>query len=186
MMNRYHEVPGSGKLSATTDISLRIRQLSPEQKALLLRRVKENRVLAPSQPTIPRRTVTSPCPLSYSQQRLWFLDQLEPGNSAYNVYRAVRLAGALDRAALRCSFEEIVRRHSILRTTFPTIDGQPWQAIAEPGPFPLPEIDLTASPSDQREHEMMRLVSRCQEPRDGDSSLRHHTRIEAGFHLTGA
>jgi len=159
MMNRYHEVPDSGKLSATTDISLRIRQLSPEQKALLRGRVKENRIVTPSQPTIPHRTITGPCPLSYSQQRLWFLDQLEPCNSAYNVYRAVRLAGALDRAALRCSFEEIGRRHSILRTTFPTIDGQPWQAIAEPGPFPLPEIDLTASPSDQREHEMMRLAT---------------------------
>src|SRR4029079_5945241 len=99
MMNRYHEVPDSGKLSVTTDISLRIRQLSPEQKALLLQRVKGNRVTVPSQPTIPRPTTQGPCPLSYSQQRLWFLDQLEPGNSAYNVYRAVRLTGALDRAA---------------------------------------------------------------------------------------
>jgi ribosomal protein S18 acetylase RimI-like enzyme len=159
MMNRYHEVPDSGKLSATTDISLRIRQLSPEQKALLLRRVKENRVLAPSQPTIPRRTVTSPCPLSYSQQRLWFLDQLEPGNSAYNVYRAVRLTGVLNRAALHRSFEEIVRRHSILRTTFPAIDGQPWQSIAQPRPFPLPEMDLTSSPPEKREHEIMRLAT---------------------------
>src|SRR5438094_7305358 len=155
MMNRYHEVPGSEKPSATTDISLRIRQLSPEQKALLLRRVKKHRVLAPSQPAIPRRTITSPCPLSYSQQRLWFLDQLEPGNSAYNVYRAVRLTGALNRVALHRSFEEIVRRHSILRTTFPSIDGQPWQAIAQPGLFSLPEIDLTSSPADERELEIM-------------------------------
>ncbi|MEO8428363.1 MAG: GNAT family N-acetyltransferase [Verrucomicrobiota bacterium] len=97
--------------------------------------------------------------MSYSQQRLWFLDQLEPGNSAYNVYRALRLTGPLNPGALKRSFEETVRRHSILRTTFPSIDGQPWQAIALPGDFPFPEIDLTSSPPDKREHEMMRLAT---------------------------
>ena len=57
-------------------------------------------------------------PLSFAQQRLWFLDRLAPDNAFYNVFGAVRMTGELDVAALRRAFQEIVRRHESLRTTF--------------------------------------------------------------------
>ena len=69
-------------------------------------------------------------PLSFAQQRLWFLDQLVPGNPFYNMPGAVRMLGELDEVALRRTFDEIVARHEILRTTFVSIDGQPVQVIA--------------------------------------------------------
>src|SRR5205823_1058913 len=65
--------------------------------------------------------------LSYAQQRLWFIDQLEPGSAAYNIPSAVRLRGRLDEAALERSLNEIVRRHEVLRTSFPSRDGEPRQ-----------------------------------------------------------
>jgi len=68
-------------------------------------------------------------PLSFAQQRLWFIDQLDSENSAYNVPRAWRLSGALDFTALQRSINEIVRRHEVLRTSFITVDGQPIQHI---------------------------------------------------------
>jgi Condensation domain. len=73
---------------------------------------------------------TQPIPLSYAQQRLWFLDQLEPGNAFYNIPVAVRLSGELNDAALEQSLNEIVRRHENLRTTFITTNGQAEQTIA--------------------------------------------------------
>ncbi|MCP4658974.1 MAG: non-ribosomal peptide synthetase, partial [bacterium] len=81
-------------------------------------------------------------PLSFSQLREWFLDQLEPGTPVYNIPTAMRLEGDLDPPALAAAFHEIVRRHEALRTTFPAVDGQPLQVIAarlEPG---LPVIDI--------------------------------------------
>lgn len=69
-------------------------------------------------------------PLSYAQQRLWFLDQLEPASAAYNMPTAVYLTGALDIAVLERSLNEIVRRHDVLRTTFPMVNGVPVQVIA--------------------------------------------------------
>ncbi|MBW4563379.1 MAG: amino acid adenylation domain-containing protein [Mojavia pulchra JT2-VF2] len=69
-------------------------------------------------------------PLSFSQQRLWFLDQLIPNSPIYNIPGAVQFHGRLDRVALEKSFNEIVRRHEILRTTFAIVDGQPVQAVA--------------------------------------------------------
>ncbi|HKV11774.1 MAG TPA: non-ribosomal peptide synthase/polyketide synthase, partial [Thermoanaerobaculia bacterium] len=88
--------------------------------------------------------------LSFSQERLWFLEQLHPGTARYNVPAAVRLAGALNPAALAAGFGEIVRRHATLRTTFPAVDGEPRQRIAPPAPVPLPLIDLSASPGEAR------------------------------------
>ena len=62
-------------------------------------------------------------PLSYAQQRLWFIDQLEPGSATYNIPFAVRLSGELDEQALQKSLNEIVQRHEVLRTSFPSKDG---------------------------------------------------------------
>jgi amino acid adenylation domain-containing protein len=68
-------------------------------------------------------------PVSYAQERLWFLDQLEPGSPAYNVVAAYRLTGPLDVDALEQALQEVVRRHEALRTTFTAVDGQPVQVI---------------------------------------------------------
>ncbi len=74
-------------------------------------------------------------PASFAQQRLWFLDQLFPGNTFYNVATAIRLTGSLNLAALEETFNEIVRRHETLRTTFRILEGQPVPAIACPCPW---------------------------------------------------
>jgi len=75
--------------------------------------------------TIPRCEKADAYPVSFAQQRLWFLDQLEPGKALYNLPAAVRLSGQLDTSALSRSFDEMVRRHDSLRTTFTSVDGQP-------------------------------------------------------------
>ncbi|MFY9557037.1 MAG: AMP-binding protein, partial [Blastocatellia bacterium] len=74
-------------------------------------------------------------PLSFAQQRLWFMEQLEPGGAIFNMPAAVRLTGRLDVPALERSFNEIVRRHESLRTTFKSVDGEPVQVIAPPERF---------------------------------------------------
>jgi amino acid adenylation domain-containing protein len=81
-------------------------------------------------------------PLSFTQTRLWFLEQLKPGNPAYNIVFAVRLKGSLDRNLLEKSLNEIVRRHESLRSIFKTAEGQPVQIIAPFLSVPLPIIDL--------------------------------------------
>ncbi len=78
-----------------------------------------------------------PLPLSFAQQRLWFVEQLAPGTPAYNVPALVRLDGALDAGALRRSLEEVVRRHEGLRTRFALVDGEPVQAVAPAQPLAL-------------------------------------------------
>ncbi|MFN6441572.1 MAG: amino acid adenylation domain-containing protein, partial [Nostoc sp. DedSLP01] len=80
-------------------------------------------------PILPRAENTEELPLSYAQQRLWFLDQLEPNSAAYNIPTALRLEGNLNRAALEQSLIEIIHRHEALRTNFITVDGQLRQII---------------------------------------------------------
>ncbi|HEX7239344.1 MAG TPA: AMP-binding protein, partial [Longimicrobiaceae bacterium] len=82
-------------------------------------------------------------PLSFAQERLWFLDRLRPGSAAYNLGGALRLRGAVDAVALRRSLEEMVRRHEALRTVFAEIDGRPVQRVLAAGAMPLPELDLS-------------------------------------------
>ena len=81
-------------------------------------------------------------PLSFAQRRLWFMDQLTPGSAAFNVAGGVRLRGALDVAALRRSLEEIVRRHEILRTTFPASRGEPAQVVHPAMSIPLEIVEV--------------------------------------------
>jgi amino acid adenylation domain-containing protein len=108
----------------------------------------------------PRRLVPGSrenAPLSFSQQRLWFLQQLDPGSTAYTVPAAVRLQGTLDVGALRRAFRAIVVRHAILRTVFRSVDGTPLQVITPPSPFPLPCVDIEALPNDAKESEFRRI-----------------------------
>ncbi|MCP4661158.1 MAG: amino acid adenylation domain-containing protein, partial [bacterium] len=98
-------------------------------------------------------------PLSFAQQRLWFLDQLEPGSPAYNLYGAYRLEGRVDATALAAGFHEIVRRHENLRTRFAAVDGKPRQIIDPPAPLPLPRVDLRALAEDRRAEELRRLAA---------------------------
>ena len=97
-------------------------------------------------------------PLSFAQQRLWFLDQLEPGSTVYNVAGAVRLREMLDVAALEQSIHEIIGRHESLRTTFAMLEGEPVQIIAPSLSVPLLVVDLTDHPESEREDEARRLA----------------------------
>ncbi|HKD74006.1 MAG TPA: condensation domain-containing protein, partial [Ktedonobacterales bacterium] len=87
-------------------------------------------------------------PLSFAQQRLWFLDQLEPNSPLYNIPGAISLRGHLDVAALARSINALISRHEPLRTTFATVDGQPVQRIASALTLPLPVIDLSGISKD--------------------------------------
>jgi SagB-type dehydrogenase family enzyme len=97
-------------------------------------------------------------PLSSPQLRLWFLDQLEPGNPAYNVFGTVRVSGDLSVPALEAAISEIVRRHEVLRATFAEVGGRPRQAIAPPRRRALPRVDLRALPAAARDAETARLA----------------------------
>ena len=97
-------------------------------------------------------------PLSFAQQRLWFLDQYEPGSSVYNIANALRLTGALNVSALEQSVQEIVNRHEALRTTFAMVDGEAVQVIAPALKLSLPVVDLSETPEHEREAEAQRLA----------------------------
>jgi amino acid adenylation domain-containing protein len=98
-------------------------------------------------------------PVSFSQRRLWFLDQLEPGNTAYNIPFAARLKGALSVTALEQTLGEVVRRHEALRTTFRTQDGQPLQVIHAAAPVSLSLADLSGLDEAGREAQAQSLAA---------------------------
>jgi len=98
-------------------------------------------------------------PLSFAQQRLWFIDQLEPDRSVYNFPAAVRLKGPLNLMALKQSLNAIVKRHEALRTTFPIVDGRPVQVIAPLLTLTLPIVDLRELPEPEQESEVQRLAT---------------------------
>src|SRR5689334_23824378 len=108
---------------------------------------------------IVRRTPRAALPLSFAQQRLWFLDQLEPG-AAYNLSGRLHLEGRLDVSSLEASLNEIVRRHEALRTIFSTRDGEPVQIVLSELRLPLPFIDLSRISSTERETAFQQL---CEE-----------------------
>ena len=141
------------------DLAERISALSPQQRALFEAQLKKRGLDALKKERILRRKEHNFCPLSVDQERLWVIDQMEPGGHAYNVYTAIRLKGALNVAVMERSLNEIVRRHEVLRTTFTTRDGQPVQSIAPHLSITLPVVDLRALPEAEREAEALRLAT---------------------------
>ncbi|GCE15669.1 amino acid adenylation domain-containing protein [Tengunoibacter tsumagoiensis] len=105
---------------------------------------------------IPRRSNDGPAPLSFSQQRLWFLDQLQPLSTTYTIFEALRLEGALNPRLLIQSFEAVIQRHESLRTRFQVQDEQPVQIILPSQSFDLQEIDLSLHAS--AEEELQRIA----------------------------
>ncbi|MET0400432.1 MAG: amino acid adenylation domain-containing protein, partial [Longimicrobiaceae bacterium] len=102
---------------------------------------------------------TSPPPLSFAQERLWFIDRLQPDSASYNIPQALRLGGALDAAALERALGEIVRRHEALRTVFREEDGSPVQVVEPFAGFALPVEDLAGLGGAEREARLERRAA---------------------------
>jgi amino acid adenylation domain-containing protein/non-ribosomal peptide synthase protein (TIGR01720 family) len=142
----------------------RIAGLSAEKRQVLeevLRRTEQTAPNLPRReaPGIPRRESNEAIPLSFAQQRIWFLDQFEPGNPFYNVDNALRIKFPLSVEALERSYNEVVRRHEALRTTFHSRDGTPVQVIADSLHLPMEVRDLRHLPLPEREAEAVRIAT---------------------------
>ncbi len=131
---------------------------SDKRRLLRARLLRKEGFAAEAPQRIPRRAGTGPARLSFGQQRLWFLHQLDPVSPAYNLMEAVHLRGDLDGPALQRALAEVVRRHEALRTTFPATDGEPVQAVQPWTGTGLPRADLAALPEAACAAEMARLA----------------------------
>jgi amino acid adenylation domain-containing protein len=145
------------------DISERISALTPEQRALFEARLKQkglhNQITAVQ--TIPRRQNrnSATCPASIDQERLWFIDQLQPGNTAYNIFSASRIRGSLNVPIMERVINELIQRHEVLRTTLKSVDGVPVQVIAPELEITLEPVSLEHLPEEERYDEALRLTT---------------------------
>lgn len=126
-------------------------ELSGKKRAVLEALLREQGIGEAKTDRIPRRTESGPALLSFAQQRIWFLDQLEPENPLYNIHTGVELSGPLNVPVLQRSIAEIIRRHEALRTTFAVIDNRPVQVINQNSSFKLPVHDLQELDESQRQ-----------------------------------
>jgi amino acid adenylation domain-containing protein/thioester reductase-like protein len=133
-------------------------KLSAAKQALLEKRLRGKLTKKPEIQTIPRRTKPGPGPLSFAQQRLWFIEQFEGDSPTYNIPFGFRLKGALNISVLERCFNEIVQRHETLRTAFRTVKGQPVKIIAQNLPIRLYVNDLRHLPPDKQDSEVQRLT----------------------------
>ncbi|HVR99264.1 MAG TPA: amino acid adenylation domain-containing protein [Thermoanaerobaculia bacterium] len=114
---------------------------------------------APPIVPVPRQGLENGLPLSFAQQRLWFIDQMEPGTSLYNIATALRMTGRLDLVALAGSFGEVVRRHESLRTVFGEVEGVPVQRVLPPAAVIPPVVDLSGLEPGRREGSALALAA---------------------------
>jgi non-ribosomal peptide synthetase component F len=143
-------------MSAVPD---RLAALSHERRLLLQRILLERAGAGGSTQEIRPRGTDGPAPLSFAQQRLWFIDRLEPGSSAYLVPHALRLRGRLDARAMQGALTEVARRQESLRTVFRETGGDPVQVVLPPAPVPLPLVDLSGLDAEAREAETQRCLA---------------------------
>lgn len=140
-------------------ISEEIGQLSPERIRQLAKTINKKRS-RPSGPVLQRHHGCTEYPLSFGQERLWFLDQLAPGNAAYNWPLAVRLDFDLDPELYRRTLTELARRHETLRTTYHALDTLTVQRIAPPSEVPIQLFDLHDLPLAEAEKQAMEIIGR--------------------------
>ena len=146
----------------TFDVDVPLKEFIEEATVARLARLVEDALsngTVAQRPPLQRVARNGPLPASFAQQRLWFLDQLEPGRASYNIPAAVRLQGRLDIPALERAFREIVRRHEVLRTRFESREGVPHQVIAPSLEIHLEVQDLSALGEEERKIEALRLVA---------------------------
>jgi amino acid adenylation domain-containing protein len=132
-------------------VSERLRSLTPEQRALFELRMRARNHAQIHAIPVRARSEGAPLPLSFAQQRLWFLHRLQPESSLYNIFLTVRLTGLLEVTALERALTEIVHRHEVLRTTFIQLEGEPVQRIHEHANIPLQHVALNLIPLAERE-----------------------------------
>jgi amino acid adenylation domain-containing protein len=147
------------RLFVVDELTRRLENLSPAKRALLERRLVAERGETPGQ-QLPNATRREPSRASFAQERLWFVQQLEPESAAYNVPRAIRIRGPLNLNTLEQSLNEIIRRHESLRTSFSLINGSLRQIVAESSPLRLPVVDLSGLSVDERRIKAHELAKR--------------------------
>jgi hypothetical protein len=141
-------------------LSSQVANLSPEQLAKLAYELKASKAKKTSKgQEIPRRLPGDQCPLSFAQQRLWFIAQLEPDNPSYNCIEALRMTGKLNVPLLHQTFNEVVRRHEVLRTTFQLVGSEAVQIVSREIRLTPRVIDLQSLPESERERQVSKLSS---------------------------
>jgi amino acid adenylation domain-containing protein len=149
------------RIQETFQMSLPLRALFEAPTVLeLAQLIERNRLEGEAVPVapIPRAPRDGGLPLSFSQQRLWFVDQLEAGSAAYHIPAAARLKGRLDVAALEQTLGEMTRRHESLRTSFTLEDGRVVQSVAPAAPVSVPLFDLSEAAGAAQEEAVERFV----------------------------
>ncbi len=142
-------------------------RLSAKKLALLESRLRGELPEAARQHAITPRPELDRIPLSFAQQRLWFLDQLMPGSPFYNIYNVVRVTYPVNPVVLERSIQEIVRRHEVFRTVFSVEEGEPVQIIKSTMNVPLEMVDLRGLAPDEREaHAQQRATAEVHRPFD--------------------
>jgi amino acid adenylation domain-containing protein/non-ribosomal peptide synthase protein (TIGR01720 family) len=155
-----------------TEIARRIAELPLEKRALLFQQLQKQREKEPAAETerIPRQARDRETyPLSFAQQRLWFLNNFEPESPEYNIPQAFRIEGDLDREVMQRALREVVRRHETLRTTFRSIEGEPAQVIAQVVDMEVPYADArerVATPAEAWPEALRLAAADAKEPFD--------------------
>jgi amino acid adenylation domain-containing protein len=150
-----------------SSFSEQIAALSPQKRALLALRLKQHSSNRLHIPERPHNGTFDSLPLSFAQQRLWFLSQLDPTSTAYNIVSVYRVQSRLNVAALEYSLRAIIQRHETLRTTFPIVDGEPKQIISSNVSVTVGVESLQDVPQSKREMEVDRLIrEEIQQPFD--------------------
>ncbi|MFL5540204.1 MAG: non-ribosomal peptide synthetase, partial [Longimicrobiaceae bacterium] len=140
-----------------TDIHARLSELTPAQRKLLALKLKQKAAAADAPAGGGERP--SVFPASFAQRRMWLLDRLEPGSTAYSLPKVWRIPGPLDAAVLERALGELVARHETLRTRIEEREGEPVQVVAPPAPFALEVADLSALDPEASQAELERLAS---------------------------
>ena len=131
-----------------SDFVKRLARLPEDRRAEFLRKLRRGGGAAADEPELSRRPATARAPASHSQEQLWFLDQLAPGRSTYNVPICLRLAGRLDAGALTGALRLVVRRHEVLRSHLQLVDGELVQVVSGSEPdLPVVEISNRTDPA---------------------------------------